>query len=383
MIIDNFLKDLSEEHEYKFGTPWRYSDKSLGVVVPILKIGNIEERGYITLEEAKDQGITFRDTGHIDRVMIESSLGIPIFVRSGTALKSIGTQPRAVETSTVIIPEKVAEKTFEKEEIPDIPKIIITKQEIPVRCIHASKGIRSNETFGYAGYVPLEVGSTLMARRGQSHIWAAVGETTHRFMASSSFAQSRSRSGRLGFGPISSDNLVGVMEEVDKATSNIDDILKNIPLFEDQVGAVFLDIKDVVAFEMFDHPKSWEAIHKEVEKRLAESATKEQESFYKPDYDKVKPLVLTFLKKLIDGEKTETFKGRTISTFLLNGNGVIGEATTIDGKVIHIIGIKEDRKDRPEYKIAETVRNIRTTVNTPHNIGGTTSSYRSRGTVRM
>lgn len=377
-MIDNFLKNLSEEHEYKFGTPWRYSDKSLGVVVPILKIGNIEERGYITLEEAKDQGITFKDTGHIDRVMIESSLGIPIFVRSGTALKSTGTQPRAVETSTVIVPEKVPEK----EEIPDIPKIIITRQEIPVRCIHASKGIRTNETFGYAGHVPLEVGSVLMARRGQSHTWAAVGETTHRFMASSSFAQSQGRTGRLDFRSISSDNLVGVMEEVDKATSNIDEILKNIPLFEDQVGAIFLDIKDVVAFEMFDHPKSWEAIHKEVEKRLGESATKEQESFYKPDYEKVKPLVLTFLKKLIDSEKTEIFKGHTVSTFLLKGNGVIGEATTIDGKVIHIIGIKEDIKEKSEYKITEMARNIRTATDIFRNIGDA-APVKNRGTVRM
>jgi hypothetical protein len=330
MIIDGFLDNLSKEIGYKFGSPWRYSDKSLGVMIPILKMGDgFEEREYITIEEAKDQGISFKDTGKIDRVIIESSLGKVIFIRSGTAFKSMGTQPRAVETSVVIMPE-----TGKKE----------TKQEIHVRCIHASKPISGGTKFTYAGDVPTEVRSTLLSKSGQSETWTAVGHATHRLMSTrlgySGSSGSKGYAANIRSTGFNADNLVGVMEDVDKFTGNVDEILAKVPLFEDQVGAVFLDMKDVVGMEMFDHPKSWEAIHKEVEKRLGESTTKEEDkSFFKPDYERVKPLTFEFLKKLLESEKTETSHG-VVSTVSLKGDGVVGEATTINGKVIHLVGIK-------------------------------------------
>ncbi len=344
MAIDGFLSNLSKEIGYKFGSPWRYSDKSLGVIIPILKTNGKEftEREYITIEEAKNQGVSFKDTGRIDRVIVESSLGKSIFIRSGTALKSSGTQPRAVETSVVIIP--------------DVEKG--TKQEIPVRCIHASKPISGGTMFAYAGDVPTEVRSALLSKSGQSRTWSAVSHATHRFMANS--LRSNTRSTRMAFSR--EDNLVGVMEDVDKFTKNIDEILAKIPLFENQVGTIFLDMKNVIGLEMFDHPKSWEAIHKEVEKRLGESATKEEDkSFFKPDYEIVKPMTLEFLRKLLESEKKETSHG-IVTTISLKGDGVIGEATTINGKVIHLVGL---RTDENEYKedIGQNIFNrIRTTI---------------------
>ncbi len=338
MIIDNFLDNLSNEIGFKFGTPWRYSDKTLGVIVPILKIGDIEEREYITIEEAKDKGIKFKDSGRIDKVIIESSLSSPIFIRSGTVLKSEGTQTRAVESSIIIVPndEKIREKV---------------EQIIPVKCIYRSKGIRSGETFTYGGDVPIDVRSSLLSRSSQAKTWDAVGNATHRFMSSRFRGSSNSSrhlgSPRYGIGSLftaSNDNLAGVMEEVDKFTDDINKILEKVPLFEDQVGAVFLDMKDVVGIELFNHPKSWEAIHKEVEKRLGESGAKEEDkTFFKPDYDQIKPLALEFLKKLIDSEKIETSKSDIYSVTLLNGDGLIGEATSINGKVIHLVGMKIDK----------------------------------------
>ena len=346
MLVEQFLNNLSKEVGYKFGSPWRYSDKSLGVIVPILRIGEFGEREYITIEEAKNQGVTFKDSGRIDKVIIESSLFEPVFIRSGTILKSQGTQSRAVESSIVIIPQE------EKDKHGITPEIVITKREIPVRCIYASKGIRANATFVHGGDVPLEVRSSLLSRSGQASTWAAVGHATHRFAAT------RLRSSGTGVHAYaaSRDNLAGVMEEVDKFTENIDEILKKVPLFEDQVGAVFLDMKDVVGMELFDHPKSWEAIHKEVEKRLGESVTKEEEkTFFKPDYERIRPLVLSFLKKLIDSEKIETSKRGDIYTVtLLKGDGIVGEATSINGKVIHMVGMKMDKSIKDDREQTAT-----------------------------
>lgn len=335
MIIDNFLDNLNNEIGFKFGTPWRYSDKTLGVIVPILKIGDVEEREYITLEEAKGKGVIFKDSGHIDKVIIESSWSSPIFIRSGTVLKSKGTQSRAVESSIVIVSQE--EKVGKGEKV---------EREIPVRCIYASKGIRTGVMFTHGGDVPIEVRSSLLSRSGQASTWGAVRHATNRFMSTTlgSISRSSARYSSQSF-TASHDNLAGIMEEVDKFTDNINEILKKVPLFEDQVGSVFLDIKDVVGIELFNHPKSWEAIHKEVEKRLGESIAKEEDkTFFKPDYEQVKPLILTFLKKLIDSNKIETSKsGDIYSVTLLKGDGIVGEATSINGKVIHLVGMKVDK----------------------------------------
>jgi len=354
VAIEGFLSNLGKEIGYKFGSPWRYSDKSLGVMIPILKIGyekGFEEREYVTIEEAKDQGISFKDTGRIDRVIVESSLGKIVFIRSGTALKSMGTQPRAVETSVVIMPE-----TGKKD----------TRQEIPVRCIHSSKPISGGTNFTYAGHVPTEVRGALLSKSGQSETWSAVGRTTHRLMSTRSGASGSHIGYSAGIRSTRLNNdLIGVMEEVDKFTGNIDDILAKVPLFEDQVGAVFLDMKEVVGIEMFDHPKSWEAIHKEVEKRLGESTVREEDkSFFKPDYERVKPLTFEFLKKLLESDKKETSHG-IVSTISLQGDGIVGEATTINGKVIHLVGIKVDKK----VKGPSTSTVIHDDRNTLRNIG--------------
>lgn len=353
MVINRFLNNLSNEIGFKFGTPWRYSDKALGVVVPILRQDGVnEERTYITLEEAKDQGIEFKDTGHIDRVVLETKSRKPIFIRSGTALKSGGTQPRAVEESVVVVPHE------QKEEDEIIIDPMVTRQEIPVRCIYSTKPISSGTKFEYGGFVPFEVGNALMSRSGQSATWNAVSASSYRLMSNHSYASSCGGHAAKGtsFRAISENDLVGVMEDVDKFTADMDKILAKVPLFEDQLGAVFFDMKDVIGLELFDHPKSWEAIHKEVEKRLGESLAKEEDkTFFKPDYESVKPLTLAFLKKLLDSEKTETSHGVT-STVVLKGDGVVGEATTIDGKVIHLIGMKNDKKNDVDKPLEERSR---------------------------
>ena len=388
MLIDQFLSGLSNEIGYKFGSPWRYSDKSLGVIVPILKIGDAGEREYVTLEEAKDKGVKFKDSGRIDKVIIESSLSMPIFVRSGTILKSQGTQTRAVESSIVIVRKE--EKN--KQGVPNEPDIVVS-QEIPVRCIYASKGIRTGTAFSYGGDTPIEVRSALLSRSGQANTWRAVEGVTHRFMSNRIAYASHVGTGHGSSGSnmsftASNDNLSGIMEEVDKFKGNVDEILKKVPLFEDQVGAVFLDMKDVVGIELFDHPKSWEAIHKEVEKRLGESITHEEEkTFFKPDYEQVKPLALKFLKKLIDCEKIETSKnGDIYSVTLLKGDGIVGEATSINGKVIHLVGMKVDKnlnggKEQTHESESARAHDIFRSIGGPRTGSYNSTFYNSRKTT--
>lgn len=78
---------------------------------------------------------------------------------------------------------------------------------------------------------------------------------------------------------------------------------------------------------------------------------------------------MSFLKKLIDGEKIETSKsGDNYTVTLLKGDGVIGEATSINGKIIHLIGMKvvkdsKNDEDNPTYgdvstRISDKLRSI-------------------------
>jgi hypothetical protein len=230
----------------------------------------------------------------------------------------------------------------------------------------------------------------LLSRSGQSATWKAVQGATHRFM-SARVATGSARYGSSG-SPMSftasNDNLSGVMEEVDKFTAGIDEILKKVPLFEDQVGAIFLDMKDVVGIELFDHPKSWEAIHKEVEKRLGESiAHEEEKTFFKPDYEQVKPLALSFLKKLIDSEKIETSKsGDKYAVTLLKGDGIVGEATSINGKIVHLVGMKvvkntKDDADPTYGDVSTRTSDVLRSVGGPRTGSYNSTFYGGRRTV--
>ena len=73
------------------------------------------------------------------------------------------------------------------------------------------------------------------------------------------------------------------------------------------------------------------------------------------------------LKKLIDSEKTEIQRNDIYSVMFLKGDGVVGEATTIYGKVIHLVGMKMDKN----------VENYRPTSSILRSIGPRIGSYRT------
>jgi hypothetical protein len=76
------------------------------------------------------------------------------------------------------------------------------------------------------------------------------------------------------------------------------------------------------------------------------------------------------LKKLIDSEKIETSKsGDVYSVILLKGEGIIGEATSINGKIVHLVGMKVDKN--PEKNENPTYGNVSTrTSDILRSIGG-------------
>jgi hypothetical protein len=308
--IDLFINNVLEEKEFRFGEPWRYRKNSIGILVPILR-RVCRERRYITLEEAIKKGITFEDSGSIGKVVVKSNLDSPVFIRIGTALKGIGTQSRTMEMSVIVAPN--------------------VEEEIPVKCVYATHPIRERRSLEYAGHTPMMIQELAMGKCNfkQHLIWTLVSRYCGKI------AERRDGSN------LERDDLIGAMEEVEKF-KRVLEILKELPCFENQVGAVIYDLKSVVGIELFDHPKSWEAIHREVLKKFCDVIVKKQgKPLFKRDHTRINPLIKEFLRGLREGDKKEVYSRYGAKTYSIDGKDILGEVTEMGNEVIHFIGMKK------------------------------------------
>lgn len=143
---------------------------------------------------------------------------------------------------------------------------------VNVRCVHASKGVSDGAGFEVADTsVPRGTERILYNRGGQGAVWSSVNAHAH--MAAETMAASGVAPGGVSF----SDDLVGNMERVRGWKERVGDVVKDIPIFEQQVGVVILDVNGVVGFEAFDHPDSWMAFHEDVAEKYGDLLGKEEE----------------------------------------------------------------------------------------------------------
>lgn len=384
--LQEFLGDIVEgRHGFKLGEPWKYSEKALAVVVPIVRTNMADrERSYVTMYEVlKELGV--RDTGRVGAVEMQNRTGKAVFVRAGSIFEG-PTQSRAAENSTVLQPGK--------EGAPN-------KTEIPVRCVHQTHGIRPGSDMKFGDIAPISVTMNLISNAGQCAVWNAVRRYTsgdreyHRNGDARDYARGLVTGGE-GFGSdgglpsmycfsfdtgnrptrprffdgmtsygieycatgntgtassnvltydtgSGSDNLLGYMRSISSGRAALDEMMQKVPLFEDQVGAIIFNPVGVVAVETFDHPKSWEAIKKEVIERHGDKIMEEQAEHLfelKPD------MILPAFKKFVDGLKKNTEriirKDGLSETRVIIGEGVVGEYTLVRNRVIHAILVREE-----------------------------------------
>ena len=404
--LQTFLEDVAEGRcGFKLGEPWKYSEETLAVVVPIVRM-NAPERLYTTMYEVlKDLGI--KDTGSVDRVQLQNKSGKAVFVRAGSIFGGgQTTQSRAAENSTVLQPGKDG-----------APKSV----EVPVRCVHQSQGIRQGSEMKYAGLAPMSVTMNLVGQCGQSAVWDSVRRYTSgdkdyhtngrggrggfmprtgrsevygaRFESSTHYAfeqpserdvghyLSSPRLNRLrksegvigggshtscnvgqsggtgggghnfvgyvstdgpGLGGTGSDNLVGYMNKVEEGRKELDEMMQKVPLFKDQVGAIIFNPVGVVAVETFDHPMSWEAVKKEViEKHGDKLMEKQAEHLFELKPDKIAPAFRKFIKGLKESQEHSVRKDDLSETRIIVGKGLVGEYTLVKGRVVHSIIVRE------------------------------------------
>lgn len=302
--------------DIEFGDPWKHTDESPSVAIPILR-KTIKKRNYKMFQEIKDE-LNLKDSGSIDKIEVSSKANEPIFIRGGSMFSGVGTQSRSANFGIVIMPNK--------EKIP-----------VKVSCIHASHPIRNGATFTMSlGEVPLKTQRHMLyasssETNAQSGVWHSINNWT------------ATQAGTLkGL----SDDLIRNMEKINKAKKDIEKVITKIPLHERQVGVAILDLQGVFALELFDSPKSWNAIAEETFKKYSEKLAETYERpLFKIDSEQLLPTIMKFLRELADGDRKLLFEDKSTKTYALSTKNVVGEYTKLYNEIIHLIAMRNIKEE--------------------------------------
>ena len=333
-----FLEDIARERNgFYLGNPYRLEGVYAGAI-PILRETDIE-REYITFEEAN---LEIRDTGSIGAVKVKNTTDKPVLIRGGTMFEGQGTQSRSATKSVVIMPSE--------------------EKEIEVKCIHASHGIRQGAEFVGKGIAPTPIRSELMktalGNSTQHDVWKAISfyraqtsTTTHyQYQSSTSgvplgraffahtstaerLAESRNVYGLTSTAHVIDDNLI---KKTEQAIKSIEDVMKQIPMHENQVGLAILGLDYCETIEVFDVHDSWKATHEDFLKKGVEEFFEEQaKKVFKFDKKAAKSLVK---EVLTDSYKVERiWQSENAETYALKSEHYIGQLAVLNGKPIHLV----------------------------------------------
>ncbi len=378
--LQAFLTDVVDsKFGYRLGDPWKYSEQTLGVVVPILRHPSCSplyryDREYVTMYEVlKDLGM--KDTGRIDQVELQNRAGKAVFVRAGTIFAG-ATQNRAAQHSGVYQG---------------------AKENIPVRCVQQTRGIHQGSEMKFGDIAPMSVTMNLMGGN-QGSVWESVrrytgGEDTsgpsmyftreaferdsgfghvhnasrdsrcggqssqrigavrHRFMSASHLESGYTATAGGTGHPMEgiqfanrggTDDLLGHMQKMKEGQAMLDEMMQKVPLFDDQVGAIIFNPVGVIAVETFDHPMSWAAIKKEIIEKYGDKIMdKQAEHLFELKPEAILPALKKFIKGLEKNTEKTIRKDEFSETRVVTGEGIIGEYTIVKGQTIHVLLIRE------------------------------------------
>lgn len=306
--LNNLIREIVDETGFRLGSPWR-PNGSLSVVVPILSNSATTIRKYLTHQEATRLKIV--DSGSIGGLLVSSTEDLPVFLRLGSVLNGVDTQSRSVNKSIFILPSETV--------------------DIAVNCVHASHGIIRGSRLMSAPNIaaPASIEDALI-RSDQREVWTRVR------------CYSANRSGRT---PLS-DSLVEELNRQDGFARRVQEILQEVPEYEGQVGLVVFDEVGLLGLEMFDSPKSWNALGRSIVSKFAEVLVKRaNENILRIEVNEtmIKDLVIKFLRNLESGRKVKNLERK--STIINVRGKVNGEAAFLDSEFVHLTAVRNDDLD--------------------------------------
>ena len=328
-MIKQFIQSVRDEKDgFSFDKPWRLEEKSIGVIIPILRKSK-KKRDYITLSEAKD--VKIEDTGQIDGVYVKNNEDKPLLICRGEIFRG-KTQERAAIHDYMVMPGKGL--------------------RVAVRCIHQSKGISSKapmESSGRAAYSitfdnqqktweSVRTYATVVSDYvgvGTSNPTQPINTTNLR---GNSIYTDSINVGASGDIPLNSwyiaggDDLVGT---IDALSDSIREVMKKIPFIDNQVGAAFFKENNLIGMDVYDLPDSWDAVKKDVtEKEGATFLEKDSDDMF--DFKPEKAHKLLKKKLDIDFEEKTIYQDKDYTLTELRSDSLLGEAITYKDNVIHL-----------------------------------------------
>jgi len=318
--LKQFINDLrNEKNGFTFDQPWRLEEKSMNVLVPILRKSK-KRRKYITFSEAED--IKVKDTGQIDYVYITNNESKPVLICRGDIFRG-KTQERVAIHDYIIQPTK--------------------SLRVSVRCIHQSKGINGNAEMKYSGRVSSDVDLS-----SQGHTWNTISETITTYYSNTNIndavedntlTQANPVLGRYArmdpiaqmFGSnVKNDNYVEMLDDI---VDDMKTVMKKMPFIKNQVGVVFFEDNDLKGLEIYDSKDSWNALKEDV-------IQKEGSSFISKDDENLFEFKPSAAKKLIKKRLNVEFVEKDIynkeyKLVNVKSDDYVGEGLIWKNDVIH------------------------------------------------
>lgn len=294
---------------FSLGDPWRSTNESITCIIPIIRESN-EKRKYITSYETKGM-LLIQDGGDINKAIVMNKGVKPVFLRMGEILKG-ETQERAITASRIILPKE--------------------KVEVDVVCIHASKPIYAGSELKTKGIVPsrdalyaqsnYKVGRSFRAVN-QSKSWDADRE--YHSLAQSSIP--------VALASTNSDNMSEVHTKVSK---EFEQLVKDVPLLDNQIGVALIDSNGFYFLDCFDLHLSWKELKESiVGKESLKIGQKDEEGVFNYKPKKAKGLITEILGKGFD-EKV-IYEDKSTKTIAIDRKDISGEIALYKDNLIHLI----------------------------------------------
>ncbi len=318
---------IIEGHDgFGLGDLWRPSNESLSALLPILRT-NHRERLYTTFPEAAKAGsVKITDEGVISPVLVHNKGELPVLLRAGD-----------------IISGPTQERTFTKTRVVDAGE----KVGVEVVCVHASRGIVAGAAFTTPDVItPYNVrshfydseggkGSSMGSGGLQSETWARA--TLH---SAENVIPAAAASGPSAVMD-SSLRMDDVTQAQQTYREQLKDILKDMPIQEDQVGVAVLDPEGCKSLETFDVQASFKAMQESVlgQSEAVGRKMKDLDSVFEYKPENAPTAIRRIMLDIFEVEcvwsskdgKTDYFSGRTY----------VGESTYFRGEMIHLLALRK------------------------------------------
>lgn len=226
-----------------------------------LTVSGVNERWYLTLDEAVKQGLAFiPETGRVPEIIVVVKGEKPVLVVEGTVIVG-GLQNRTVNISLLLeagkehrIPVSCVERgrwsfrrRFGRE-----PVVLSWERDSESREEEATEV--AFEVAAYTAHLSLRRSKTASAVR---NLWSVDKPIADQGAVWSEIER------KLLSAQVSSPT----RDETDfyeHHRTTIEDLLRPIELLENQVGAAVAIGQDIVGVEVFDHPETWQVVHRKI-----------------------------------------------------------------------------------------------------------------------